>query len=155
MDTRLQFLCIPSNYHCYIATLLDIFFQVICPGGGISGGLQLQQLRARGRSGFNSKHRCCQLRHMKTISGEREDIFDWKLKISPFFTSLSERHSSAHKNMLESGKTFSEMFGDLWLNKPPSNSCSFVLIWLFIWLKDLKPQLEMTKDILNISVMNL
>ena len=59
------------------------------------------------------------------------------------------------KICLNPEKTFSEMFGDLWLNKPPSNSCSFVLIWLFIWLKDLKPQLEMTKDILNISVMNL
>ena len=59
------------------------------------------------------------------------------------------------KICLNPEKTFSEMFGDLWLNQPPSNSCSFVLIWLFIWLKDLKPQLEMTKDILNISVMNL
>ena len=49
-------------------------------------------------------------------------------------------------------------FWNVWrpLTEPsPSNSCSFVLIWLFIWLKDLKPQLEMTKDILNISVMNL
>ena len=94
-----------------IATLLDIFFQVICPGRGISGGLQLQQLRARGRSGFNSKHRCCQLRHMKSKRREGDHL-DWKqqnvaictLPGSPthfqvirgtwlIYTSLFKRHS--------------------------------------------------------------
>ena len=53
--------------------VLDIVIsqQVIRLGGGGGVGLQLQQLRACSRCRFNSKHRCCQLRHMK--SKQRED----------------------------------------------------------------------------------
>ena len=85
--------------------------QVICPGRGDRGGLPVQQLRTRSRRSFDSKHRCCQLRHMKSKRREGDHL-DWKqqnvaictLPGSPthfqvsrgtwlIYTSLFKRHS--------------------------------------------------------------
>ena len=162
MDNRLQFLYIPSNYHCYIVTLLHCYLAWHLLSGYLPWKRDQRWTTATTTTSTRPQRLQLETQMLSATAHENNKLREGRhlwLKtqnIAIFYLTFWEAFKCAQKYAwIRKKKTFSEMFGDLWLNQPPSNSCSFVLIWLFIWLKDLKPQLEMTKDILNISVMNL